>query len=315
VRVAIDVRVGRLVPAFLGVALLGWVAGCQPGSAPSTPPGGDGPAYQTGDEPQPSAEELAAIREDMASLRVPKNVSGAGPAAAAQKPSTGSPAADMLAEPRKSDGAAAASDSGSPKSNNNVAVSSIGEGGSANGAGPTDSASSKNTAGLTFVSRGAELIAEGVPVIPAAREVKLLIPDKTFRQEGRDRSWRVSFDDIDLLKVLNMDPVTPDAVEKMPSWLRSLAGRRVRIRGFMYPPNFEDGIRRFLLARDNQICCFGRNPKLYDIIEVTLKEDSSTRYIENRPFDVIGTLRIEAVGDAVEIGGLYYLDDAEVVEK
>ncbi len=39
------------------------------------------------------------------------------------------------------------------------------------------------------------------------------------------------FDDIDLLKVLNMDPVTPDAVEKMPSWLRSLDGRRVRFAG------------------------------------------------------------------------------------
>lgn len=318
-RVAIVVRVDVLLRAALCFAMTGWAAGCQPGSAPSSPSGGDGRAYQAGNEPQPSAEELATIREDMASLRVRKNVSGSGPNTAAQKSPVGSAASNTPPGPRPSDGVGAASTDGAPKATNNVAVSSSGTAGSTNGTGANEVSSSTkasaSSAGLSFVSRGAELVAGGVPVIPAAREVKLLIPEKTFRQEGRDRSWRVSFDDIDLLKVLNMDPVTPDAVEKMPSWLRSLDGRRVRIRGFMYPPNFEDGIRQFLLARDNQICCFGRNPKLYDIIEVSLKEDSTTRYIENRPFDVIGTLRIQAVGDAVEIGGLYYLDNAEVVEK
>lgn len=254
----------------------GWAVGCGQGNTPAS----DVTASA------PSPEELATIREDLESLRVKKPIDVRPPAAV-------SPAVATTGDNPASDSAAS----------NNVALASAA------------SASTDPDVGLMLVARGAGFLAEAVPVAPTAREIKLLIPHKSFRQEGRDRSWRVSFDDIDLLKVLNMDPVTPDAVEKMPEWLRSLAGRRVRIRGFMYPPNFEEGIRRFLLARDNQICCFGRNPKLYDIIEVTLKEGTDTRYIENRPFDVVGTLRMQAVGDANEIGGLYYLDEAEVFEK
>lgn len=153
------------------------------------------------------------------------------------------------------------------------------------------------------------------PAKPVPGKVEVLIKDRTFKTEAG--ALRVSYDDIDLLKVLNMEPVTPDAVEKMPTWLRQLNGKRVRIRGFMFPPFQETGIARFVLARDNQICCFGRNPKIYDLIAVTMKSGTTTDYIQNRPFDVAGTFRIEMgilEGDT-EIFGLYYLDDAAVIVK
>ncbi|MBI1311815.1 hypothetical protein GC176_11030 [bacterium] len=143
------------------------------------------------------------------------------------------------------------------------------------------------------------------------REIKLLIPSKKFKVEGPDEAVRVSFDDVDLLKVLNMDPVIPKAPELMPDWLKQLDGKRIRIRGFMIPPFSETDVRAFTLARDTQLCCFGRNPLPYDLIDVFLKEGAETEYIELRPFDVVGVFHI---GEEIEPGYLYSIDDAVVIQ-
>jgi len=145
------------------------------------------------------------------------------------------------------------------------------------------------------------------------RQIKLLIPERDFKVEGPDEALRVSFDDVDLLKILNMEPVVPDAPKLMPEWLKGLDGKRIRVRGFMYPPFQDTGLEAFILARDNQICCFGRDPKVYDLVRVLMREDVTTDYIENRPFDVVGTFKI---GDDASIPGkLYTLDDAVVISR
>ena len=75
---------------------------------------------------------------------------------------------------------------------------------------------------------------------------------RTFKVEGPENSIRVSFDDVDLLKVMNLDPVPADAPERLPKWLKALDGKRIRVRGFMYPPFQDTDIRGFVLARDNR---------------------------------------------------------------
>lgn len=146
------------------------------------------------------------------------------------------------------------------------------------------------------------------------REIKLLIPEKDFKTEGKgnEKALRVSFDDFDLLKVLNMEPVTEDAPSRMPKWLKDLDGKRIRVRGFMFPPFEEENIRAFTLARDNQICCFGRNPLVYDLVDVFMRKGEATDYIQNRPFDVIGVFHI---GDSIVPGELYSMDDAVVIDR
>jgi hypothetical protein len=146
------------------------------------------------------------------------------------------------------------------------------------------------------------------------RIVTLLIPDKKFKVEGKgaEKGLRVSFDDFDLLKVLNMEPVTEEAPSKMPKWLKDLDGKRVRVRGFMFPPFEEENIPVFTLARDNQICCFGRNPLVYDLVDVFMRKGEATDYIQNRPFDVVGIFRI---GDSIIPGELYSMDDAVVIDR
>ena len=136
---------------------------------------------------------------------------------------------------------------------------------------------------------------------------------RTFKVEGPENSIRISFDDVDLLKVMNLDPVPADAPERLPKWLKELDGKRIRVRGFMYPPFQDTDIRGFVLARDNQICCFGRTPKEYDLVDIFLRKGVSTHYIQNRPFDVVGIFRIKS--EIEKYTAMYELEDAIVIEK
>lgn len=146
------------------------------------------------------------------------------------------------------------------------------------------------------------------------REIRLLVPEKRFRPEGDQQALRVSYDDIDLLKVLNMEPVPVDADQHFPDWLTQLDGQRIRIRGFMYPTFEATGLTAFTLARDNGICCFVREPKIYDIIAIKLAKGQTSDYIDNKPFDVEGTFRIVPEADEEELYQLYSIEDATVVK-
>lgn len=150
--------------------------------------------------------------------------------------------------------------------------------------------------------------ADSAPINTGAAE-----ESRTFKVEGPENSIRISFDDVDLLKVMNLDPVPADAPERLPKWLKALEGKRIRVRGFMYPPFQDTDIRGFVLARDNQICCFGRTPKEYDLVDIFLRKGVTTYYIQNRPFDVVGVFHIKS--EIEKYTAMYELEDAVVIEK
>jgi hypothetical protein len=160
----------------------------------------------------------------------------------------------------------------------------------------------------------------GVENQPSAepREIKLLISEKRLLPEGDAKALRLTYDDIDLLKILNMEPVPTDADKHFPQWLNDLSGQRIRIRGFMYPTFEATGLTVFTMARDNGICCFVRQPKIYDIIGITLADGETTDYIEGKPFDVEGVFRIDPEADDAELDDaelfqLYRIEDAKVL--
>lgn len=155
-------------------------------------------------------------------------------------------------------------------------------------------------------------VAAGTPADPKSQPIKLLIPYRQFRQEGN--ALRASFDDIDLLKSLNMAPVPVNAADYFPDWLKSLNGAHVRIRGYMRPGFEAEDITEFLFVRDNGECCYGPIPKIYDMIAVELADGESTDLIEGTPFDVEGTFRIEPHADEVELYGLFFIDDGVIIE-
>lgn len=161
------------------------------------------------------------------------------------------------------------------------------------------------------VPSATDAIKSSAPAAP--RKVELLVKSKEFKSEGPQKALRVNYDDLDLLKILNMDPVTPDAPSLFPEWLTGLDGQRIRIRGFMMPTFESSGLERFVLARDTGLCCFGRNPKVYDLIAVELKAGTTCDYIHLRAFDVIGTLRIDMQVEDGKPFSLYWIEDAVVV--
>ena len=145
------------------------------------------------------------------------------------------------------------------------------------------------------------------PVVP-----KLLITQKTFRSGAPEDSLRVSYDDIDPEKIFDIKEIAKDTPKYFPDWLKALDGKRIKLRGFMIPAFQESGLSHFTLARDTSACCFGPNPKVCYLIEVSMRDGQTTDYIVERPFDVVGVFHI---GDVVSPGKLYTLDDAVVLKK
>jgi hypothetical protein len=144
-------------------------------------------------------------------------------------------------------------------------------------------------------------------------EISLRIPEKQFVPDPGTPALRVTYDDLDLFKILNMEPVPANAVEYFPDWLQALNGKTVRIRGFMYPTFEAHSLKQFTLARHNDICCFVRNPKIYDVIGVSLGEGITTDYIDGRPFDVEGTFNIEPKADENRLTRLYRISEARIL--
>lgn len=146
------------------------------------------------------------------------------------------------------------------------------------------------------------------------RKIELLIPEKSFKVVGPEDAVRVSFDDLDLLKVLNADPVPLNIEEYLPPWLAALTGTRVRIRGYMYPPNSQTELPGFMMVRDTKDCCFGRNVLIYDKIGVRMREGVTTDYLQLRPFDVVGVMTVKSRILDGKLVFLYMINDAIVIE-
>lgn len=173
------------------------------------------------------------------------------------------------------------------------------------------------TAEQRFAVLRAQAMGQPIPTFGKGppKEIKLLVPDKDFVRDPQHDALRVTFDDIDLLKTLNMEPVPLDALEYFPEWLKNLDGKRIILRGWMFPAGRDDGISTFMFVRDSGLCCFGSNPKIYDKLAVTMREGVTTKYIEGRPFDVVATLRIDPEILDDEWWWLFHLDDALVIDK
>jgi hypothetical protein len=74
--------------------------------------------------------------------------------------------------------------------------------------------------------------------------------------------------------------------------VQSLFGKRIRIRGYMFPTPQKRGIKQFVLVRDNMECCFGPGAALYDCVLVTMEPGETTEY-SIRPIAVEGEFRLE----------------------
>ncbi len=105
----------------------------------------------------------------------------------------------------------------------------------------------------------------------------------------------------------DLQPDAAQAGQMVPPSALDLEGKKVFIKGYVYPGQRKDGIRQFLLVRDQGDCCFGGDPKITERIQVTLEEPLLLSYAP-RIHKLGGTFHVEPRDQAIDgaAGGVLY---------
>lgn len=82
-----------------------------------------------------------------------------------------------------------------------------------------------------------------------------------------------TFDDMKF----DIEPDAPFAREMLTPQIEDLAGKRIRIRGYILPTP-QKRLKEFVLVRDNLECCFGPGAALYDCIIVEMEPGKLADY-------------------------------------
>ena len=97
-----------------------------------------------------------------------------------------------------------------------------------------------------------------------------------------------TFDDLKF----DIEPDAPFDRSLLTPEIEALAGRPIRIRGYILPTAQKRGIKQFVLVRDNQECCFGPGAALYDCILIRMQPGKTAEF-SIRPVAVTGKFEIE----------------------
>ncbi|MGE3242388.1 MAG: DUF3299 domain-containing protein [Pirellulales bacterium] len=153
----------------------------------------------------------------------------------------------------------------------------------------TRTASTKGAAtGTPTTSTATASTAAARPALPKPK----LLPGARTRvlEAAGDRDYDKTFDDL-RFEIAVGDPFHRDM---LPDSIEDMAGKQIRIRGFILPTPQKRGIKQFVLVRDNQECCFGPGAALFDCILVDMNEGQAAEYTI-RPVAVTGVFDIQEV--------------------
>ena len=126
----------------------------------------------------------------------------------------------------------------------------------------------------------------------------------TYATEVPDGHQRISFSELQPIPGRKDIPHAPVAEE--------LAGKKVFLKGYVYPDGQMDDIKRFVLVPDMGTCCFGGQPKLTDMIQVTLEDPLRTKYSYSRR-SLAGTFHLTPA-HADKVGTVIYHLEADHVK-
>ncbi len=118
----------------------------------------------------------------------------------------------------------------------------------------------------------------------------------------------ITFDDIKL-ELQKGDPYDASALTDK---VKQLDGKMIRIRGYILPSFQQNGIKQFILVRDNMECCFGPGALLHDCVVVEMLPPATATFTV-RPVSVEGSFSIrELKGPDGNYLAIYHLDGKEV---
>ena len=123
----------------------------------------------------------------------------------------------------------------------------------------------------------------------------------TYATEVPEGYERISFVDLQPTPQRRDIPFSPKA--------EALSDKQVFVKGYVYPDGQTRDIKQFVLVPDMGTCCFGGQPKLTDMIQVTLEDPLRTEYSYSRR-SFAGTFRL-AASSADKVGTVIYHLDAD----
>lgn len=104
------------------------------------------------------------------------------------------------------------------------------------------------------------------------------------------RKGDITFDDLKF----DIEPDGKFEREMLTKEIEAFHEQEIKIRGFILPSSVmqQRNIKRFVLVRDNQECCFGPGAALYDCIIVQVKNPEGAEFT-TRPVTVTGKFKIK----------------------
>ena len=159
--------------------------------------------------------------------------------------------------------------------------------------------------------RPTELIGAGLAKIGLALSLVCLIGGTAiattiYLTEVPEGYERISFSQLQPDEVRPDLPVPPFAIERNE--------KKVFIKGYIYPSDRKSNLSRFVLVPDMGTCCFGGQPKLTDMIEVTLEDPLRTSW-STRVRKLAGTLLVDTRKKPVTgLDGVYYRMKVEYMD-
>jgi hypothetical protein len=90
--------------------------------------------------------------------------------------------------------------------------------------------------------------------------------------------------------------------------VRALDGKKIFIKGYMYPTKETRALTTFLLVKDNAQCCFGGNPKINDMILVTMQNGKGVDYHQGLLLSVGGVFHCQRSAGPAGLSPVYAID-------
>ena len=100
---------------------------------------------------------------------------------------------------------------------------------------------------------------------------------------------------------------TENGVPSIHPQVKKLDGKKVFLKGYMYPTKQLTGIAGFVLVKDNQQCCFGGQPDVKDMIEVVMQDDKTVKDYRGL-MSVAGVFRLSNADSQSPLAPVYRMD-------
>jgi uncharacterized membrane protein len=99
-----------------------------------------------------------------------------------------------------------------------------------------------------------------------------------------------------------------DGRNDFPEEIKALDGSKVFLKGYMYPTNQYVGLQEFILCKDSGDCCFGGNPEITDMIQVTIPKGGTPVNFYPGLVSIAGTLKLHDPNRAGELNPCYEIE-------